>query len=77
MTGTINDELILAHLEAAGPQTTSEIAEDLPEVGRATYARLRALHRRGLVSRIIAVDTRAVLWWHDPDQHPMTRAADA
>lgn len=70
MTGTINDELILAHLEAAGPQTTREIAEDLPSVGRATYGRLRALHRRGLVSRVSAAPSTTVLWWHDPDQHP-------
>lgn len=77
MTGTINDELILAHLEAVGPQTTREIADDLPSVGRATYGRLRVLYRRGLVSRVSAARSTTVLWWHDPEQHPMKRDADA
>ncbi len=77
MTGTINDELILAHLEAAGPSTTTEIADDLPSVGRATYSRLRSLHRRGLVGRVIAPPATTVLWWHNPRHHPLNREADA
>ncbi len=76
MTGTLNDELILSHLEAAGPSTTAEIAEDLPEVGRATYARLRALHRRGLVGRVSVAPSTTVFWWHNPRHHP-PREADA
>ncbi len=70
MAGTINDELILAHLEAAGPQTTREIADELPSVGSATYGRLRALHRRGLVGRVSVAPSTTVLWWHDSEQHP-------
>ena len=78
MTGTLNDELILTHLEAAGPQTTREVADDLPTVGRATYGRLRSLHRRGLVGRVGPIPGgRSVLWWHDPEQHPLNRATDA
>lgn len=76
MTGTLNDELILAHLEAAGPQTTREITAELPSVGRNAYGRLRALYRRGLVGRVSVAPSTTVLWWHDPEQHP-TPDADA
>ena len=58
------DELILAHLEVAGPSTTQEIAADLPTVGRAAYARLRSLWRRGRVGRLGPLPGgRSVLWF--------------
>jgi len=63
-------------LEAAGPQTTKEITDDLPSVGRATYGRLRVLHRRGLVGRVSVAPSTTVLWWHNPRHHP-NREADA
>lgn len=64
MTGTLADELILAHLQAAGPSTTQEIAADLPTVGRGTYARLRSLHRRGKVARLGPFPSgRSILWF--------------
>jgi len=64
VTGTRHDELILAHLEAAGPSTTQEIVADLPTVGVATYSRLRSLYRRGKVGRLGPFRSgQSVLWY--------------